>query len=184
MKIFGPTFALLAFSAGVHAQSPATQPAPLYVQVDTDNPAGLDRLESTNNEHEFANDTLRSAANQMASAAHWSSPLIVLHRGEKAPADAAVLRLLFPEGTAEFLSSAQAKAVFLGQVGALPVHSNYPDPYVYRHRVDTANLEDRRVVKQQIEIEKDLYASLLTLKKQLGQDHINTGAPEITPGNN
>ena len=183
MKIFLLTFALLALVAGgVRAQTPATEPAPLYVQVDSDDPAGFDRLQSTNHQQEFANDTLRSASNQMASAAQWTSPLIVLHRGEKAPADAAVLRLFLPEGTAEFISSSQTRPVFLGRVGSLAVHSNYPDPYVFRHRVDTANLEDRPVVKKQIEIEKDLYASLLTLKKHLGQDHISSSATGTPPG--
>jgi hypothetical protein len=39
-------------------------------------------------------------------------------------------------------------------------------------------------VKKQIEIEKDLYASLLTLKKHLGQDHISSSSATGTPPGN
>ena len=147
----------------------------LYVTIGTDDPLAFDRFRygfaTPKVNEDLIIPTLRAKAPDMAQAAHWSAPIVVLNEDTRPPAGQPVLRLTWSDGGrvyAEYLATPAAKAVELGVVSrdSLAYH---PTPDAALNRVLSATSEEARhdeAVRANTEME--LYLALQLVEEHLG----------------
>jgi hypothetical protein len=128
VSIFAALFAALTSVSFTAAVEPASV-RPLYVTIDTTNPAGFDRgRNSSVTGQELILATLKDKAAEEARLAHFEQPITVLDIGVKPPAGAQVLRLTFMGNvTADYFDGQESKSNYLGVVSntSLSFHPNY-----------------------------------------------------------
>jgi hypothetical protein len=172
------------------AAAPAATGDTLYVTVDSDDPIAFKLFRyGYNDGKDLIIDTLRAKAGDMAQAAHWSGPIVVLDENTPPPAGAHVLRLNWDDSggsaagvqtlgggrserdftvSAEYLPNPDAKPRYLGVVSreSLAFH---PTPDLVYTRIRSApNDFARRDETVRAKTELNLFLALQRARKQVG----------------
>jgi len=172
--------------------APAAAPdrsGPLYITIAYDDPIAFEHFRyGFNDGKDLILGTLRAKAAEMAQAAHWTAPIVVLDDKTPPPAGAPVLRLSWDDSgapfagaqtlnpsadrnftvSAEYLPNKDAKATYLGVVSreSLAFHPN-PDEVYTRIRSAPNNFA-RRDETIKADTELNLFLALQRIEKHTG----------------
>lgn len=169
------TIALAAIAVPhLRAAPPAALPGDaLYVTIDTDDPLAFDRFRyaddgKTKNE-DLIVPALRHRAAELAAAARWTTPLVVLNEDTSPPPGEPVLRLTWSNGRvfAEYLKAKGAKPFFLGVVNRDSL-SYHPDANGALNRILSAtSAGGKRDEAIRANTEMQLYLALDLLREHV-----------------
>jgi hypothetical protein len=179
-KFFGNSLVLGAIACAALAiphlaAAPAAAPAAgssLYVTISYDDPIAFEHFRyGFNDGKDIIIGTLRAKAAEMAQAAHWTMPIVVLDENTAPPAGAPVLRLTWDNQLAveaEYLPNKDAKATYLGVVSREPL-AFHPTPDLVITRIRSApNAFARRDETVKANTELNLYLALQRIEEHVG----------------
>jgi hypothetical protein len=150
-------------------------PGALYITIAYDDPIAFEHFRyGFNDGKDLILGTLQAKAGEMAHAAHWTAPIVVLDEKAQPPPGAPVLRLSWDDGgntftvSAEYLPNRDAKADYLGVVSRESLAFHPTPDLVYTRIAAAPNQFARRDETIRADTELNLFLSLQRIEKHLG----------------